>query len=93
MTDRDDFYIKLKSTLDETTKFPSKYLFKFIVPNSEDRVDSIQAIFNFGGAVINTRPSKTGKFMSISILIEMPNSDIIIKKYKEADQIDGIISL
>lgn len=93
MNERDDFYVNLKSTLDETTKFPSKYLFKFIIPNSSVKVDRIQSIFNFGGAVINTRPSKTGKFISISILIEMPNSDIIIEKYKEADQIEGIISL
>lgn len=93
MSDRDDFYVKLKNTLDDTTEFPSKYLFKFIIPNNEDGLEKIQSIFNFGGAVITTRPSKTGKFVSISILIEMSNSTVIIEKYKEADQIKGIISL
>lgn len=93
MSDREDFYIKLKKTLEETTKFPSKYLFKFIIPNSEEKLNRLQDIFNFGGAVINTRPSKTGKFISFSVLIEMPSPEMIIEKYKETDQIEGIISL
>ena len=93
MSDRNDEYKKLKETLDDTTEFPSKYLYKFIVPNADGKVEQIQNIFNYGGAVINTRPSKTGKFMSVSILIEMPSSDSIIDKYKELDDIEGIISL
>lgn len=93
MSERDAFYDKLKITLDETTEFPSKYLYKFIIPNKEKNLSKIQDIFNFGGAVIDTKTSKTGKFMSYSVLVEMPNSDLIIEKYKEADQIEGIISL
>jgi len=93
MSDRDQFYDNLKATIDETTEFPSKYLYKFIIPNVKERLEKVQNIFNYGGAVIDTRESKTGKFISISILIEMQNSAIIIEKYKEADQVEGIISL
>ena len=93
MTEREDFYIKLKKTLEETTEFPSKYLFKFIIPNSEEKLNQLQLIFNFGGAVIITRPSKTGKFISFSVLIKMPNPELIIETYKKTDQIEGIISL
>lgn len=91
--DRATFYKKLKETLEETSEFPSKYLFKFIIPNDLDKISRLQDIFNFGGAVINTKLSSTKKFMSFSILIEMTNADSIIEKYQEADQIKGIISL
>ena len=31
MSDKDDFYSKLKIQLDDTTDFPADYLYKFIV--------------------------------------------------------------
>ncbi len=93
MSDKKDFYIKLKLRLDETTTFPSKYLYKFIIPADELKVKEIESIFNYGGAVIDTRSSKTGKYTSVSVLIEMESSDEIISKYKLAEKIEGIISL
>ncbi len=53
----------------------------------------IENIFNHGGAVITTRPSKTGKYTSISILINMGSSEEIILKYVEISKIEGVISL
>lgn len=93
MENKEEFYKKLKSTLDETTRFPTKYLYKFIVPADKDKVDKIHDVFNFGGAVIDTKSSKTGKFKSISILIKMSSSQEIIDKYKEVGQVEGVISL
>jgi putative lipoic acid-binding regulatory protein len=93
MSEREEFYEKLKNTLDDTTTYPSKYLYKFIVPNDKLKIEKIHKIFNFEGAVINTKRSKTGKFISLSILVKVDNSEIIIEKYKEIDQIEGIISL
>lgn len=93
MSDREEFYDKLKKTLDETSVYPTKYMYKFIVPNDKIKIDKIHEIFNFEGAVINTKQSKTGKFVSFSVLVKVDNSEIIIKKYKETDQIEGIISL
>lgn len=93
MSDKNDFYEKLKERLDATATFPSKYLYKFIVPADESKVKDVQAIFNYGGAIIDTKSSKTGKYTSVSILIEMQDSDEIISKYKLAEKIEGIISL
>jgi len=88
-----EIYKKLKLSLDETTTFPSNYLYKFIIPKDDEKMKTIENIFNYGGAVITTRPSKTGKYTSISILIEMRSSDEIISKYVEVGKIEGIISL
>jgi putative lipoic acid-binding regulatory protein len=93
MSDKNDFYEKLKERLDATTTFPSKYLYKFIVPADELKVKEIESIFNYGGAIIDTKSSKKGKYTSVSILIEMQNSNEIISKYKLAEKVEGIISL
>jgi putative lipoic acid-binding regulatory protein len=87
------FYKKLKIDLEETTKFPTKYLYKFIVPSDEEKIQQVETTFDHMGAVITKKSSKTGKFISISILVKMNDADEVIKKYKEVEIIDGIISL
>lgn len=93
MENREEFYKKLKINLNETTTFPSKYLYKFIVPSDVIKIKMIEDLFNSGGAVINTKASKTGKFTSVSIHVVMKSADAVIEKYLEAEKIEGIISL
>lgn len=93
MQDRDSFYKKLKVQLDDTTKFPSDYLYKFIVGSDGDKVAQVQNLFNNKGAVIKTNKSKTGKYISVSIVIKLASSDEVISYYKQAEKIEGIISL
>ena len=93
MDKRAQFYKKLKKKLKKDTVFPSKYLFKFIVPADENKIIQIEDMFNFKGAVITKTSSKTGKFVSVSILVVMKNADEIIQIYMEAEKVEGIISL
>lgn len=93
MSDKTEFYKKLKDKLNEGTKFPSKYLFKFIVPTKENSIQQIEDLFNHKGAVITKNMSKTGKFTSVSIQVVMKSAEAIIQKYLEAEKIEGIISL
>ncbi|WP_111707914.1 DUF493 family protein [Lutibacter citreus] len=93
MDNRTQFYKKLKKKLKKDTSFPAKYLFKFIVPTSEDKILQIENLFNFTGAVINKTASKTGKYTSVSIHVVMKKADDIILKYQQAEKIEGIISL
>ena len=94
MEDKAEFYKKLKSQLDDLTKkWPSEYLYKFIVPSVGEGVKEIEQIFDGLGSVINTRKSKTGKYTSVSIRVNMSSSDSIILKYRECENIKGIISL
>lgn len=90
---RQEFYKKLKKNLKKDTQFPSKYLFKFIVPSEKDKVKQVENLFDNEGAVITKNTSKTGKFVSISILVVMKKAEDVIAKYKEAEKIEGIISL
>jgi len=93
MSKESDFYKKLKLSLEETTTFPTEYMFKFIIPASDEKFKFIENVFNNLGAVINTKPSKTGKYTSLTILVKMNSSDEIISKYKEVSTVEGIISL
>jgi len=88
-----EFYKKLKSSLIETTNFPTDYLFKFIIPNKSAQRNQMQSIFNFNGAVITTKLSKTGKYLSYTIILKIKSVDEIISKYKEVSKIEGLISL
>lgn len=93
MSKESEFYEKLKKSLVETTSFPTEYMFKFIIPASEDKFKNIESIFDNIGAVINSKPSKTGKYNSLTILVKMKSADDIIEKYIEVSKIDGVISL
>ena len=93
MDKRTQFYKKLKKKLKKDTTFPTKYLYKFIVPATEDSIKQVEDIFDFSGAVITKTSSKTGKYVSLSVLVIMKNADAIISKYMEAEKVEGIISL
>ena len=93
MDNREEFYEKLKNKLDESSIFPSEYLFKFIVSNHEEKIKQVEDLFDFKGAVITKTSSKTGKFTSVSIHVIMKNADDIISIYLEAEKIEGMIAL
>ena len=93
MSDKTAFYTKLKAQLDDTTTFPADYLYKFIVPTDANQVAEVEEMFNDSGAVINTKKSKTGKYVSVSIVLKIESSDKVISYYKKAEKIKGIISL
>jgi hypothetical protein len=88
------FYKKLKSQLQDTTLWPSEYLYKFIVITDAEKIKKLEDIFDNMGAVINTSTSKNAKYTSISVNVRMKNPDAVIQKYLEvAEKIEDVISL
>ena len=73
--------------------WPAEYLFKFIVPTDTAKIQKVEEAFDCMGAVIKTTKSKTGKFTSISVDVQVKDSQEIIDKYLEVSTIEGIISL
>lgn len=92
MQDKEEFYKNLEAKLKEYHKFPSTYMFKFIVPNNVKSVAQTEALFS-EKAVISTRESKTGKYISVSAKEIILNSSEVIKVYRSAEKIEGLISL
>ena len=93
MSDKSDFYKKLKIQLEETTNFPADYMYKFIVPSKGNQTQEVQKVFDNKGAVIKTKKSKTGKYVSVSIVLKLKNAEEVISYYKKVEHINGIISL
>jgi len=90
----DEFYKKLKLQLEETTNWPSEYLYKFIIKSDHEKILQIEKIFDQSGAVINTTASKNRKYTSVSINLIMKNPDAVISKYIEvSNNVEGVISL
>ena len=89
----DKFYSRLKAELKLTSVWPSLYLYKFIVPSEDVKINAIKNIFDNMGAIINTRKSSKGKYTSASIEVHMKNPEAVIEKYKEVAKIEGVISL
>ena len=80
---------KLRLVLDETVEFPTEYLFKFIIP-----VIELNEMLNIlKGMEIEERASSGGKYISVSAKKVFDSSDDIIKTYRAASKIKGIISL
>ncbi|NNG11244.1 MAG: DUF493 family protein [Arenibacter sp.] len=89
----DEFYSRLREQLEQSTKWPSKYLYKFIVPTDPEKIKQIQDIFDNTGAVIESKKSKNAKYTSLSITVSLKNPEEVIAKYKEVGQVKGVISL
>lgn len=89
----DEFYKRLKEQLATTDKWPSDYLYKFIVPTDIEKINRIQDIFDNMGAVIESKKSKNGKYTSLSVRVNLENPDQVIQKYREVGHVEGVISL
>ncbi|MEN1784954.1 MAG: DUF493 family protein [Bacteroidota bacterium] len=91
--DSEAFYNRLREQLWENSKWPGNYLYKFIVPTDQQKIEAIHQIFDNTGAVIESKKSKKGTYTSISVTVNMKNPDEVIQKYKEVGHIEGVISL
>lgn len=92
-SDKEAFFERLQDELYKTSAWPTKYLFKFIVPTNKDKIKEIQSFFDNIGAIITTKTSSNGNFTSVSIEAILENPEDVIQKYKAVSHIEGIISL
>lgn len=89
----EEFYERLRDELNQSNTWPAEYLYKFIVPSDKEKIAVVEGAFDGMGAVIDTRQSKTGKYTSVSVNVQMDSAEHIIVKYIEVSIVEGIISL
>ncbi len=88
----EEFLKSLELKLNETTEWPSVYMFKFIIPAENRKIALVESLFE-EEAQIFTKESSGGKYISITIKIVMLNALEVIEKYRSAASIDGLIAL
>jgi hypothetical protein len=86
-----DPYLNLRTQLD-LEEWPNVYMFKFIIPNSSEKIALTMELFN-DSSDISMHESSSGKFVSITAKELMLDVDSIIKKYEEATKIKGLMAL
>ena len=89
---KEDFYKNLSEKLNEQFEWPTVYMFKFIIPSDNKKLAQTEALFG-GEAEVTTRQSKSNKYISVTAKELMISPEEVIKVYKSAEAIEGIISL
>jgi len=83
---------KLRDQLEKSFKAPDIYMFKFIVPNNNESMARVMALFD-DTSRIHSKLSFNEKYMSITATEMMLSIDSIIEKYKLAFEIEGLMAL
>jgi putative lipoic acid-binding regulatory protein len=87
----DDIFANFKEKLEGVQQFPGIYNFKFIITGGVDKVQDLRKILPQDEFI--EQPSKTGKYLSITVKKEMQNADEVIAIYKQVGEIKGIMML
>lgn len=87
-----DKYKNLRYRLMETENWPLKYMFKFITPNEDGKVEQIKALLPAEGKVTFKHTANL-KHVSVTCVALMESADQIIVITEKADKIDGVIVL
>ena len=88
-----DFYKRLEKQLSDSSVWPSLYKFKFILKSDPLEITNLKNMFSDIDANISSNLSSSKNFTSITVTAKMQSANDIIKKYKLASEIEGIISL
>lgn len=86
-----DIYANLKEKLESVEKFPGVYHFKFIITGGLDKIEDLRKVLPNDEFI--EQPSKTGKYVSITVKKQVQNADEVIAIYKETATIKGIMTL
>lgn len=92
-TSKEEFYKSLKSKLEKNHHFPEDYLFKFIIPNDNEKLSEIYQVFDKLKYTISTRESKNGKYIATSLLVFVLDANQVVDLYQEVAKIEDIIML
>jgi putative lipoic acid-binding regulatory protein len=84
-----DWLKRFEERLDKHYAWPSLYTFKFIVPAEKE--SELKELFP--NHTSSLKASKNGNYVSITYSMMMPSSEAVIKVYKTASAIEGIIAL
>lgn len=93
MENTEDFYVKFKERLEDTTEFPSDFTYKFILPTSHKKIAEVQRVFDGAHPKFQMKESKNGKYTSVTVIVYALDADQVIHYYQEVAKIEEVIML
>lgn len=82
----------LTALLAELHSFPTKYVFKFIVPIAQE--EKVLAVFPETKTIaVDKRHSSAGQYVSLTLTVQANSSQEIVNYYQKLETVPGIISL
>lgn len=84
-----DSFKAFKEKLDNEHKWPTTYMYKFVVPSA--KVSELKTILPTES--FQSRPSKNGKYVSCTMKKRMNSSDEVVEIYMKVKSIEGLIAL
>lgn len=87
-----DKFKNLRYRLMEVESWPLKYMFKFITPNQEGKVDQVKALLPDHGE-FSFKHTTSLKYVGITCVAVMNTADEIIDITEKVDQIEGVLIL
>ena len=86
-----DVYANFKEKLESVQTFPGLYAFKFILTGGADKIKELRAVLP-EDEFIET-PSKTGKYISVTVKKWMEDAEAVVDIYKKVGEIKGVMML
>lgn len=86
-----DLYANFKEKLESVQTFPGLYAFKFIITGGLAKLTELRTVLP-EDEFLQT-PSKTGKYVAVTVKKWMQNADEVVNIYKKVGEIKGIMML
>lgn len=94
LTDKNEnSYDVFKQKLMDVEKFPTIFVFKFIVPAAENAKEKIEKIFEHPSTKISVKHSGGGKYESFTVETFVNTADDVVNYYKEVGKINKVMML
>ncbi len=88
----DNRLLKLYKLLMQEKNWPQVYYFKFIVPNDNEKINTVKDLFP-DPSKITYKTSRDIRFIGISCKEMMPDAESVIAVYEKAGKVEGLIAL
>lgn len=83
---------RFRKKLNDDTQWPAKYMFKFIVPNKDGKVEQVKALLTSVGE-LSYKHTSSLKYVSVTCLALMQNADEVINVTLHVNSIEGVLAL
>ena len=92
-TESESFYSRFRNQLILSQNWPGTYLFKFVVKSESPHLDKLKLLFDSYHPQFTVKQSSKKTFTSLSIRVRMDSADQVIKIYKQASHLEGVMAL